>query len=349
MSGKLRVGLLGTGFIQDQFHIPVYRELPNVDVTAVAGRDRAKTEAFAAKWGIGEVYSGDEGISKLCQSPNVDVVDIGISNDRHLAAIQQAAENHKHVICEKPLARDAKEAREALQVAERYGVFHCYAENQVFMPQVQRAQRFIRDGSIGTVTWVRSREAHSGPHMEWFWDPRQAGGGVLIDMGCHSIELTRRLIGKKPIDVCGWTATLAHKAASVEDNSLVLIRYEGGTLAQNENSWSARGGLDLRYEVYGTDGSIFVDVARETGIKVFTTGQKEGAGYIVEKADASSGWMYPAWDERVTYGFVNELRHFTDSISRGVKAEETFEDGVVVSTLIDAAYESSRTSRWVPV
>ena len=248
------IGLLGCGFILDTFHVPVLKQLgDSVELVAVSGRDEAKVELFRKRWGIKKSYSGENSIEKLCANPDVDVVVIALPNHLHLKAIETAAENHKNVICEKPLARNAGEAQMALNAVRRYGAIDCYAENQVFIPQVVKASQMIRDGALGELTCVRSREAHSGPHSQWFYETDRAGGGVLLDMGCHSIEVARRLIGAKPLAVDAWCATLLHNI-KIEDNSLVLVKYEGECLSQCENSWTTKGGLDIRLEVYGTEG-----------------------------------------------------------------------------------------------
>jgi predicted dehydrogenase len=127
MSQKVNVGIVGTGFVQNSFHLPSYSELKLANVVAVAGIEN--TVEFAKRWSINKVYHGDDAIEKLCRDPNVDVVDIGIPNNLHLQTIITAAENHKHIICEKPLARNAAEAKRALDTVERYGVLNFYAEN----------------------------------------------------------------------------------------------------------------------------------------------------------------------------------------------------------------------------
>jgi predicted dehydrogenase len=347
MDRPVRVGLLGTGFILNDFLIPALKATSEAEIVAVAGRKEATVEDFGRRWGIKTRYHGRNSIERLCKSPSVDVVLVALPNDLHLPAISVAAENHKHLICEKPLGRNSAEAEKALDAARRYGVLHSYGENQIFMPQVVRARELIRSGAIGKPVWIRSREAHSGPHSRWFWDAERAGGGVMLDMGCHSVEVIRNLFGKKPKAISGWKQTLVHDT-NVEDNSLVLVRHEGNVLGQSENSWSAKGGLDIRIEIYGSEGTIFVDSSRETGIKMFTVASNDKrTNYIVEKADSTEGWTYPTWNEYVTNGYLEEMKHFISAISRGSKSSETFEDGLVVNKLIDAAYESSRTTRWV--
>ena len=129
----------------------------------------------------------------------------------------------------------------------------------------------------------------------------------------------------------------------------MLLRYPGGALGQCENSWTARGGLDVRLEVFGSEGSLFIDTTRETGISVFTTASEEKTGYIVEKADAKQGWLYPAWNEFINNGYLSELRHFVGAIAAGKQPSENFEDGRLVNAIMDAAYASAREGRWLPL
>jgi predicted dehydrogenase len=346
MPQQVNIGIVGTGFVQKSFHMPSYSELKLANVVAVAGIE--DTVEFAKRWSINKVYHGDDAIEKMCRDPNVDVVDIGIPNNLHLQTIITAAENHKHVICEKPLARNGAEAKKALDNVEKYGVLNFYAENQVFIPQITRAFDFINNGAIGKLTWIRAREAHSGPHSKWFWDPNVAGGGVLSDMGCHTIEVVRYLTNKKRLlEVAAWTATLVHKTKG-EDNSLVLLKFEEGALGQCENSWTAKGGFDVRLEIYGSEGVIFIDVTRETGIKLFTAVEGR-SGYIVEKADVAKGWLFPTWREHETYGYMYELEHFLECVAKGHSPRESFTDGYAVNRIMDAAYEASQQKKWIPI
>jgi predicted dehydrogenase len=344
----VNIGVLGYGFVQSTFHLPCYKEIAEANVVAVGGRRKDASKKVAEKFGIKKTYSGEDFLAELCSDPDVDVVDVGLPNFLHRVASEIAAENGKHVICEKPLARSADEAKSMLDAVERHGVIGCYAENQLFIPQITRAKEMIEAGAVGKVFWIRSREAHFGPHSAWFWNPELAGGGVLMDMGCHSVEVARYLIGKRPVEAYAWGATLVHETKA-EDNSLALVKYEQEELGQSENSWAAHGGLDLRFEIYGSDGAIFIDNTRETGIRVFTVAPEDKVGYIVEKAEAKKGWMYPIWREHELYGYLFELQHFVSCIQRGEKPRETFKDGYIVNCILDACYKSIRTEKWEPI
>ncbi|MGB9693847.1 MAG: Gfo/Idh/MocA family protein [Fervidobacterium sp.] len=344
---KVNIGILGYGFVQSTFHMPCYREIAEANVVAIGGRRKEFAESFARDWNIKKVYAGEDFIEKLCADPNVEVVDIGLPNFLHKKAAVIAAESGKHLICEKPLARNINEGKDMLHAVEKAKIIDCYAENQLFIPQVTRAKEIIEKNAIGKVFWIRSREAHFGPHSDWFWNPELAGGGVLMDMGCHSMEVARYLIGKKPREAFAWGSTSIHKnKTKAEDNSLALIKYEENSISQSENSWAAHGGLDVRIEIYGSDGAIFLDVTRETGVKVFTVAPEKKTGYIVEKAEAKKGWMYPAWREHEVYGYLFELKHFLSCILEGKKPMETFKDGYIVNCLIDSCYKSMHSNKW---
>lgn len=341
----VNIGLLGSGFVAT-FYMQGLAEVPNQRVVAVYGRDAARTATFAERWGIPESATD---MAAVAGRQDIDLVLIALPNRIHLEAARMAAQHHKHVVCTKPLGRNAHEARQMLEAVQRAGVLHGYAETEVFSPAVIRAKHLIDEGAIGRVLTVRSREAHAGPHAPHFWDAEEAGGGALLDMGCHTIEAARYFIGKdvKPVEVLAWGDTLMHTdKTTAEDNAVVLLRFENGALGQSELSWTARGSLDLRNEVFGSEGSIFTDVTRSTPINAFVRGT---GSYLLEKAESNSGWVFPLPDEARVYGYHEEMKHFVECVTRGEPPRETFADGVAVNVIIDAAYQSMREHRWTPV
>ena len=124
------------------------------------------------------------------------------------------------------------------------------------------------------------------------------------------------------------------------------MRFASDGLAHCELSWTCKGGLDLRNEVHGAEGSIFTDVTRGTPMASFTTRR---AGYVVEKADIEVGWTRPLPEEAFTYGCQGEMKHFVECVRDGVTPRETYEDGYIVNAILDAGYESIRRHRWVRV
>ena len=171
--------------------------------------------------------------------------------------IALAADAGKAVLCTKPLARTADEAKRILDMVEGRACSPATSRTSVH-PEDAQGDRRRRAGAIGDVTWVRCRETHPGPHSAWFWYDDLAGGGAIVDLGCHCIEIIRSFVGKgnRPVEVMCWSDTFVHPIEA-EDNAIALIRFESGAIGQFEVSWTFRGGMDLRDEVAGTEGTIW--------------------------------------------------------------------------------------------
>jgi predicted dehydrogenase len=338
----VRIGLLGSGFVSNFYMLGLYN-VADWEVPVVASPNAEHARAFAQKWDIPE---STHDVESVIQRNDIDLVVLGVPNYVHKDLAIKCARAGKHMVCTKPLARNGVEAGEMLEAVRAAGVMHGYAETEVFSPAVIKAKEYIDKGGVGKVLTVRSREAHAGPHEAWFWNKELSGGGAMLDMGCHTIEAARYFVGKENpvVEVIAWGDTLYHQdKTDAEDNAVLMMRFEGGELGVSELSWIARGGLDLRNEVYGTEGTIFTDITRETPLKVFS---RPGAGYIVEKADAETGWLFPPIDEAWTYGYREEMRHFVECVKNNQTPRETFEDGYVVNCILDAAYKSMQTKQW---
>jgi predicted dehydrogenase len=340
-----RIALLGTGLIGTFYTTALHGKRRSDRVTVVHGRDRARTRAFAEKWGIPRATTD---MAEAIRHPDADVVVIGLPNHLHEEAALMAAEAGKAVLCTKPLARNAAEARRMLEAVEKARVFHGYLEDLVYPPKTAKAIESVRRGAVGKVLWTRSREAHPGPHSDWFWNKELSGGGALVDMGCHCIEIGRAFVGRdvRPLEVTCWGATQVHPIEA-EDHAIGLVRYASGAIAQFEAAWSFRGGMDLRDEVSGTEGSIWLNHWLRTGFEVFSAAG--AGGYVAEKAEAETGWMFPVGDETAELGYDAMFADMLDALEQDRPPAETFYDGYVVHAIMDAAYRSMASKRWEPV
>ncbi|MGN6127752.1 MAG: Gfo/Idh/MocA family protein [Humibacter sp.] len=340
----IRIGLLGSGFIGDTY-ADALRDVRDAELVANYSRDPLRAQEFGRRWSIPDQY-GD--IAELCARDDVDMVVVALPNEAHVDAVRIAAEAGKAIVCTKPLARTGAEAAEILRIVRDHGVWHGYAESSVFSPNIAKAHEMVAAGAIGEVLTMRAREAHSGPHAAHFWDAETAGGGALLDMGCHTVESARHFFGKdNPVtEVFAWGATMVHGDKTTgEDTAVALLKFAGGQLATIESSWIEKGGMALRHEFVGSAGRIVTDTSN-TPVWGFI---EKPAGYLVEKADADTGWVYPVPEEARAYGFSQEMRHFVDCFAAGVAPIETFEDGLIVNTILDACYESMRSGGWVKV
>ncbi|MEM7031001.1 MAG: Gfo/Idh/MocA family oxidoreductase [Chloroflexota bacterium] len=340
-----KVTMLGTGLIGMFYTMTIHGQRSRDRVEVVYSRTEAKAKAFAEDWNIPKATTD---LKAAIEDPDTDTVVIGLPNIQHLEAVKLAAAAGKAVLCTKPLGRNAAEAKEMLEAVESAGVFHGYLEDLVYPPKHLKAVEAVRNGALGRILWVRSREAHPGPHSDWFWDKEMAGGGAIIDLGCHCIEIGRDFIGKedKPIEVMCWADTQVHPI-DAEDSAIGLVKYASGAIGQFEVAWSFRGGMDLRDEVSGTEGTVWMDHFLRTGLEMFTAvGQ---GGYVAEKAEGETGWLFPVGDEVSDLGYVDMFTDMFDSMDDGTEPSETFYDGYVVNAIMDACYKSVETRQWAPV
>ncbi len=344
MPDTVGIGMLGTGFI-GQFHHQGMRHVSSARPVACFGRDAERRTAFAARNGYARDY---DSIDAVCADPDVDLVVVSLPNELHLEAVRTAARHGKGVACTKPLGRNGQEAADALRAVTEAGVWHGYLENVVFSAELVRMREMVEAGGIGRPIGFRAREAHSGPHAAHFWDVATAGGGALLDMASHGIEAARYLFGKEtPIrDAFAWGDTLVHgERTTAEDNAVMLMRFEDGRVATMDVSWSSKGGLEGRFELTGTGGRMVSDMSR-TVLRAFI---EQPAGYLGEKADAETGWVFPVPDETYTHGHDSMLGHMVEAFRSGTQPRETFDDGLAVNLVLDAAYRSMRSGHWEPV
>jgi predicted dehydrogenase len=340
---NVNIAMLGSGFVAE-FYLQGLQNVNGQQVVVNYSRTAERAKEFASRWSIPESTTS---LDAVIARRDIDLYVIGLPNTEHLPAALKLAEARKNQVCTKPLARNREEAKQMFDAARNSGAMHGYAETEVFAPAVAKAREVIENGGVGRVLWVRSRESHSGPHSPHFWNIDLTGGGALNDLGCHCIEAARYFFGKQDriVDVMAWGANLVHRELTKgEDNALLVLKFESGGIGHCEFSWTARGGLDLRNEVHGSEGSVFTDVTRSTPITTFTS---QPAGYVIEKADLSFGWTRPLPEEAFAYGYQAEMRHFVECVRDGMTPRETYEDGYIVNCILDAGYESMRSNKWV--
>jgi predicted dehydrogenase len=285
------------------------------------------------------------------------------------------------VACEKPLARNVAEAKRMVELALESGVLHGYLEDQLFSPGITRGREVVwaRGARLtGRPYLARAAEEHSGPHMPWFWQGELAGGGVLNDMMCHSIEVARYMLtepGKprgsiRPTAISAQVASLKWTRPEYarllsemmgtevdylnrpsEDFARATINYvdEKGNplIVEATTSWSYVGaGLRLSMELLGPEYSLSMN-SLDSGLKLFFSRRVRGeAGEdLVEKQNAEQGLMPVVGNEAGEYGYESENRYFVRCFREGNQPEESFEDGLEVTELLITAYMSAEQGR----
>ena len=340
-----KVTMLGSGLIGMFYTMALHGQRSRDRVQTVYSRTPERAKAFAAEWNI-PTWTTD--LAEAINDPETDAVVIGLPNHLHEEAVRLTCEAGKAVLCTKPLARTAAEAKRILDMVEEAGVFHGYLEDLVYTPKTLKSVQAVQNGALGKVLWARSRETHPGPHSDWFWDKEQSGGGAIIDLACHCIEISRNYIGKevRPVEVMCWGDTQVHPIEA-EDSAIGLVKYASGAIGQFEVAWTFRGGMDLRDEVSGTEGTIWTNHFLRTGFEMFTAvGQ---GGYVAEKAEGETGWLFPVGDEVAELGYVDMFTDMFNAMDNDSAPMESFYDGYVVNAIMDACYRSMETRQWEPV
>jgi len=340
-----QIAMLGSGFIGRFYAESLQGQRSKDKIVSIYARKEENAKKFAEDYGCNYYTSNME---EAIAHPEVDVVCIALPNNVHEEAVMLCCKHKKPVITTKPLGRNGAEALRMLKAVEEAGIFNGYLEDLVYSPKFIKAYESVKNGALGRILWAKSREAHPGPHSDWFWNIELAGGGCILDLGCHCIEIARTFIGKdiKPVEVMCWMDTQV-KPIDAEDHAIGLVKYETGAIGQFEVSWTFRGGMDLRDEVMGSEGTIWINNFLRTGMDMFTTGK--GADYVAEKAESNTGWLFPVGDEVNDLGYNHMFTDMFNSLEKGTEPRETFYDGYVVNAIIDAAYKSAKTKMWEPV
>jgi len=340
-----KIAMLGAGLIGRFYTMSLLGFRGKDEVKVVCASRPDETVNFSKEFGIPRSTTD---MAEAIRDPEVDTVIIGLPNYLHKKAALLAAEAGKAVLCTKPLATSSSEALEMLEAVEKAGVFHGYLEDLVYTPKTLKALDAAQKGALGKVLWARSRETHGGPHSDWFWNKQLSGGGAIMDMGCHCIEIARNFIGKnnRPLEVTCWADTQVHPI-DAEDHAVGLVRYDNSAIGQFEVSWTFRGGMDLRDEISGTEGTVWLNHWLRTGFEMFTNvGQ---GGYVAEKAEGDTGWLFPVGDEIGSLGYVEMFKDMFNSMDADKKPMEDFYDGYIVNAIIDACYKAAETKKWEPV
>jgi predicted dehydrogenase len=388
-SPRLGIGFIGSGF-NARFHMQAIRGVRDADVLGVWSPN-AKNAASAARYAR-ELDVGDakayKSITDMVADPAIDAIWLNGPNHARIENVEEIIDaitsgkgTLKGIACEKPLGRSVAEAKHLLKLVEKAGIMHGYLENQAFAPQVATGHNLIWKrgaATTGRPYLARAAEEHSGPHMPWFWNGAQQGGGVLNDMMCHSVLVVRQLLtppGESlttlvPKRVTGHIASLKFTrkeyAASLkksmgvdylkapsEDFASVTVEFEGpdGRIAIGEatTSWSFVGpGLRLSAELLGPEYSMKWN-SLESGLDLFFSRAVKGrAGEdLVEKQNAEVGQMPVVANEAVAYGYEAEDRHFVRAFLGKEAPMLTWHDGLDVVRLLMAAYMSAEQGKTV--
>jgi UDP-N-acetylglucosamine 3-dehydrogenase len=335
MSGRVRIGLVGPGLIARRAHLPAHLANADAVVAAIAAGRRERAEAVAAEFGVPRVY---DDWRELIAARDIDAVDICAPNHLHAEIAVAAAAAGKHVLVEKPMAVSLAEADGMIAAADRAGVVLMVAHNLRFAPLYREVKRLLDEGAIGRLLAARGFFMHAGPdefwgaESDWFWDAGRAGGGSLLDMGIHMVDLMRWYVGEAVTEVSAMTSRML-KPSPFEDNAVVLMRFEGGLVASVQSSWSARPQPDRGLTIHGEEGYI---AAGRSPSEPLVLHVRQGGGEdrillpVPAAADAE-----------------NPFAHFVRCVQTGARPLTGGAEGRASLEVVLAAYRAERIGRFV--
>jgi predicted dehydrogenase len=253
----VRFAIVGCGTAANHIHLPALRA-EGAEISAFASRSRSSAEATRDKWTSGAIVDRWE---DAVIRDDVDAVLVATPNAQHAEVALAATANGKHVLVDKPMACTVADADDMIRAADKAGVVLMPFHNTRFAAPFVAAHETVRDGRLGDVTGVRAAFGHSGPqawapNASWFFERSTSGGGCLIDLGVHVIDLVRYVCRDDIVEV---SAALSGQAGDVETDAQLVVRLGNGAIGSVHASWSSRPGPDHQLTVIGTQGTLHLD------------------------------------------------------------------------------------------
>ncbi len=355
MEKKLRVGLIGAGGIATYVHMPAWSKMKDVEIVAICDIKIERAQAMAEQYGVAQVF---EQYRDLLNLPGLDAIDVCTPNYLHSIIAVEALEKGLHVFCEKPDAISVAEANRMKAAAEKSGRTLMVMRNNRYRGISSYLKQYIADGRMGDVYaarcgWQRRRGIPG--KGGWFTTRAQSGGGPLIDLGVHMIDLAIWLMGNpRPVAVSGCTyckfadtdvsdsteSKYGEKASSgvfdVEDLAMGFIRFDNGACMQIEFSWASnidaeRAFFELRGE---KSGAKWDSLSNQLGL------------FTEEYGVTADAWPHAENGHALGDHGAN-LRHFADVVLYGAEPMFVPQQGVDMIQILEAMYKSAELGREV--
>ncbi len=383
MGEQINIGMIGYKFM-GKMHSHAYRDLsfffpdsPKPCLKAISGRNESAVKKAAEDMGW-DSYETDW--RRLIQRDDIDVIDIVTPNHTHPEIAIEAAEAGKHIISEKPLALNVKDAKRMLEAVEKNNVIHMVCHNYRFAPAVQYAKQLIEKGYLGKIHHIRAHYLQDfiiDPSFPLIWRLKKevAGSGALGDIGIHSIDLARFLVGEieevssmmetfvkerpVPSEEGGLRGTSNQKEygqVTVDDAIAFLARFKNGAMGIFEATRFAGGNRNKnKFEINGETGSIRWDMERMNELDVYFTDSPEGLQgfrtiHCTEEQHPYAGAYWPPGHSiGYEHTFIHLVHEFFQGISANYSPQPNFKDGVLNQMVMESIENSARNKGWEKV
>jgi UDP-N-acetylglucosamine 3-dehydrogenase len=323
----VKVGIVGLGTMGRQ-HAEAYRQMPDVQLSAVYDHHLERAQAFAREFNT-VVVPHFEALLQQCE-----IVDICTPTYRHAEYALLAIEAGKAVVCEKPLARTLQECEQIVEAVRKHNTLFMPAHVLRFFPEYRTAHQMVKAGTLGTVAAVRMRRGGDFPRTksDWYADFEKSGG-IIMDLIIHDIDWVRWTLGEVERV---YAKSLTFRGLEHLDYTLVTMRLRSGAIAHIEGTWCDPGGFRVSFEICGDAGMLEYDSAQMVALRMARRAEEGQAGGVeVPESPA------------VENPYYLELRHFVECYQSGQPPEITVEDGMEAVRLTLAAIESARTGKVV--
>jgi predicted dehydrogenase len=373
----LNIGMIGYGFM-GRAHSNAWRKVGNFFdleyqpvLKAVCARNKAKAEDFAWRWGYESVETDWK---RLVAREDIDAVDICVPNDLHMEIAIAAAKAGKMVLCEKPLARSAKEGEKMVAAVEKAKVPNMVWYNYRWVPAVSLIKQVVASGRLGKIfhyranflqDWTISPDVPQGGAGTWRLDVEAAGSGVTGDLIAHCVD-TAIWINGSITDLTAMTETFIKKrkhtetgkmqAVGIDDAAAVMAHFKNGSLGLFESTRYARGHKALyTLEINGEHGSFIWnlhDLNRVSWFDHSVEGRLRGwTSILVTDGEHPylGKWWVPGLSIGYEHSFVHAVADFIDGLTTGKPASPTFREALETTKVCDAILKSGKTRKWVAV
>lgn len=346
---KLKIGIIGSGGIAQGCHIPGYLSMPDLcEIVAVCDVNAETATEAAAKSGGAKVYTD---YREMLSKEQLDAVSIATPNKFHWEPTLDALKAGLHVLCEKPLAMNADEARRMCRAAADSGKILQVALQQRFTGPGRFMKSYIDAGYMGDIYYARAQalRRRGVPHWGVFIDKEQQGGGPLIDIGVHILDFTLFLMGyPKPVSASGSTynhlgtnpdivnpwGDYDRSRFTVEDFAVGLIKFDNGATVVLESSFMANcDGDPFRTQLFGTKAGADVNFGASEPIRIYTEQNRQLFN------------MVPTNIPYVPSAHTAEVQAFVHAILNNEVSPVPGENGLILNAIFDALYKSAETGK----
>ncbi len=331
---KLRLGIVGLGWVSQVFHLPILSKQEDVEIVAVCDKDKSRAKLIAERFGIRRYYSDYE---QMLATEDLQAIDICTSTDAHLQVTMASLQAGKDVFVEKPIARRYSEALQMAEASRQYKRKLMVGMNNRFRPDTMILKSFVEKGELGKIFYAKSgwlrKLSNDNP---WITQKDKSGGGVFLDMGIVMLDLVLWMLGFPPVEHVS-AKMYVHKTKSVEDSCIVFVGMKSGVALMLEASWSFQTAQDFFYcDFYGSDGSAMINPLRI---------HKQLHGSLVNVTPAKMESPQNLYRK----SYENELKHFVGAARELHQIISTGDEAVQRMKIVEAVYHSAKKGKEVSI